>query len=461
MAEDGIGVEGDGLVPAILHVDMDAFFAAVEVLDDPSLVGKPVIVGGRGARGVVASCTYEARAFGVRSAMPSVRARRLCPGAVFVDGHYSRYVEMSGKLREVLLATTPLVEPVGLDEAFLDVTGSRRLLGDPVTIARDVRARVREELGLGCSVGVGRSKLVAKLASKAAKPVATPRGVRPGRGVVVVPERDELPFLHPMKVEALWGVGPATAKRLHDLGVRTVGDLASLPVEVVVRRLGQAQGRHLAALARGEDHQAVVPDRTAKSLGHEETFAHDVHDRAVLERHVVRMAESVTLHLRERGLAGRTVTVKVKGSDFSVVTRSHTLPAAVDTGPAVAAVARALLDVADLGAGVRLLGVSVSGLQAAANGGQMAFDLDTAGTPTGPDRPAPSSDRGVGVGDADRHQARRLQATWRDVSAAVDAIRSRFGREALGTASMVKESGISVPARRQAPWGPAEDESSG
>ncbi|MGH9090948.1 MAG: Y-family DNA polymerase, partial [Acidimicrobiales bacterium] len=219
MAEEPAGTD-----PAILHVDMDAFFASVEVLDDPSLAGKPVIVGGSGARGVVASCTYEARAYGVRSAMPSVRARQLCPPAVFVDGHYSRYAEMSERLRDVLLSATPLVEPIGLDEAFLDVTGSRRLLGEPEAIAHRIRAEVRDRLSLACSVGVGRSKLVAKLASRAAKPRASRRGARPGRGVVVVPPHEELAFLHPMPVEALWGVGPATAGRLHDLGVRTVGD---------------------------------------------------------------------------------------------------------------------------------------------------------------------------------------------------------------------------------------------
>lgn len=460
MAERRATGGGAGLVPAILHVDMDAFFAAVEVLDDPSLAGKPVIVGGKGSRGVVASCSYEARAFGVRSAMPSVRARRLCPQALFVDGHYSRYAEMSGKLREVLLSATPLVEPIGLDEAFLDVTGSRRLLGDPVTIARRIRDQVRRELSLGCSVGVGRSKLVAKLASRAAKPVASHQGTRPGRGVVVVEEHEELSFLHPMPVEALWGVGPATAKRLHDLGVRTVGDLASLPEDAVVRRLGTAQGRHLTALARGDDPEPVVPDRPAKSLGHEETFARDIDDRATLERHVVRMAESVALHLRDGGIAGRTVTVKVKFSDFSLVTRSHTLPVAVDTAGAVAVVVSALLEGVDLGPGVRLLGVSVSGLQPVAGSSQLAFELGASGSPDGPDAAA-GSEGTAGDRDADGRRAVRLQSSWREVTAAVDAIRARFGRESLGTASMVGESGIAVPTRRQSPWGPADDEDPG
>jgi DNA polymerase IV len=412
---------------AILHVDMDAFFASVEVLDDPSLTGKPVVVGGSGARGVVASCTYEARAFGVHSAMPSVRARQLCPHAVFIDGHYSRYVEVSGQLHEVLRSVTPLVEPIGLDEAFLDVTGSQRLLGPPARIAGRVRRRVHEELHLDCSVGIGRSKLVAKLASRAAKPVATPTGRRPGPGVVTVRPEDEPQFLRPLPVESLWGVGPATARRLHDLGVRTVADLAGLPEGSLVRRLGRSQGAHLRALARGEDTDPVVPDRAAKSIGHEETFREDLADRAVLRRHVDRMAESVAIHLRGQGLTGRTVSVKVKRPDFTLVTRSHTLPFGVDAGQALAAVAGALLDAVDVSAGVRLLGVSVAGLQPAAAGRQLTFDLAPAGS------------------------AEQLQGSWAEVQAAVDAVRARFGRTAVGTG------GTDVPGRRDAPWGPASD----
>jgi DNA polymerase IV len=358
---------------------------------------------------------------------------------------------MSGRLREVLLTATPLVEPIGLDEAFLDVTGSRRLLGEPEAIAHRIRSEVGERLSLACLVGVGRSKLVAKLASRAAKPRASRDGIRPGRGVVVVPRAGELAFLHPMPVEALWGVGPATAGRLHDLGVRTVGDLAALPEDVVVRRLGRAHGAHLAALARADDPEPVVPDRPAKSLGHEETFGRDVYDRPALERHVLRMAESVALHLRDGDLAGRTVTVKVKFADFAMVTRSHTLPVAVDTAAAVAAVATALLEGVDLAPGVRLLGVSISGLQPGATSSQLAFDLGDA--PPGPGVAPGSPPAAAGEGAA----AVRLQSTWRDVTAAVDAIRARFGRASVGTASMVGEQGIVVPTRREAPWGPADD----
>ena len=429
--------------PSILHVDMDAFFASVEVLDDPSLAGKPVIVGGSGARGVVASCTYEARAFGVRSAMASVRARQVCPHAVFIDGHYSRYKELSAQLREVLRSFTPLVEPVGLDEAFLDIRGVLHLLGPPDEIGTAIRRRVREEIGLECSVGAGRSKMIAKLASRAAKPIAGARGKLPGRGVVVVEPEEEVAFLHPMPVEQLWGVGPASAKRLTGLGVHTVGDLAVLPEAVLVRALGKAHGKHLAALARGEDTEPVVAERPTKSVGHEETFREDIADCALLQGHALRMAESVAGHLRSSGQAGRTVTVKLKFADFSLLTRSHTMGVGLDTGAAIGAVAVALLDAAELPAGVRLLGVSVSGLQPASAGRQLTFDVDAVAT-------AALSGRSA--------RAARRQEHWRDVTAAIDEIRRRYGTAAVGMASMVGPGGISVPARRDAPWGPRAGE---
>ena len=431
--------------PGILHVDMDAFFAAVEVLDDPALRGKPVIVGGAGGRGVVASCTYEARAFGVRSAMPSVRARQLCPGAIFVGGRYSRYAEKSAELREVLERFTPVVEPIGLDEAFLDVRGARRLLGPAEGIARDIRAAVADTLELDCSVGVGRTKMLAKLASRAAKPRADRRGTRPGPGVVVVWPGEEEAFLGPLPVEALWGVGPATARRLHELGLRTVGQLAALPDSVLVRQLGRAHGSHLVALAHGHDDDPVVPDRAAKSVGHEETFSTDHRDPAVLARHAVRMAESVADHLRSQGLAARTISVKVKFADFSLLTRSHTMPAAIDTAHALAAVAGALLETVDPAPGVRLIGVSASGLGPTPQSQQLSLSLDG----------EPATEPGH-LGPTTSNEAARLQASWHEVDMAVDAIRGRFGTGAVGTAAMVGEQGIVVPRRREAPWGPGE-----
>jgi DNA polymerase-4 len=419
---------------------MDAFFAAVEVLDNPELVGRPVIVGGSGNRGVVASCTYEARAFGVRSAMPSTRARRLCPDAVFVPGRYARYAELSRLIQGRFLDVTPLVEPIGLDEAFLDVTGARRLLGPPVDIAVRLRERIRQELSLACSIGIGRTKMVAKLASRAAKPRPAHRGPRPGPGVVVVEADEELAFLHPHPVESLWGVGPATAKRLHDLGVRTVGDLAALPPGTLVRRLGRAQGAHLLALAHAQDPSPVVPDRAAKSLSHEETFATDLTDPAQVAGHVTRMAESVASQIRAQGLQGRTVQLKVKYADFTLITRSHTLAVGLDTAAAVGAVARALAEGVDLSPGVRLLGVGLSGLGAEPAVEQMALPL--------------ADDPAVAGGEV----AAGLQASWAEVTAAVDAVRARYGSTAVGSAAMLGRDGLHVPGRRQAPWGPDDDQ---
>ncbi|MGO9855298.1 MAG: DNA polymerase IV [Acidimicrobiales bacterium] len=423
-------------VPTILHVDMDAFFASVEVLDDPSLSGKPVIVGGAGARGVVASCTYEARAYGVHSAMPSMRARQLCPDAIFLSGRHGRYAEVSAELHKILADITPMIEPIGLDEAFMDVAGALRLLGPPDQIAHGLRRRVRDELGLACAVGIGRSKMLAKLASRAAKPRASRAGLVPGPGVFLVEPAGELAFLHRHDVEALWGVGPATAKRLHELGVRTVGDLASVPPDALVRRLGKASGAHLAALARGEDPDPVNPNRPNKSIGHEETFSQDLVDPHELERHVLRMAESVATMLRGATTSARTITVKVKFKDLSLQTRSHTLGRPIATGGAIGQVAAALLAGIDPGEGVRLLGVSASGL--GTDGvDQLSFDL------------------GDGLG-ADNQSATAREQSWHDVTAAVDAIRTRFGRGAVGSAAMVTDEGVQVPARRDAPWGPDE-----
>ncbi len=458
MPADGHGPDAvapdpsDAVVPAVLHVDMDAFFASVEVLDRPELAGRPVIVGGTGVRGVVASATYEARAFGVGSAMPTIRARQLCPHAVFLDGRHSRYAEMSAALHRVFERFTPLVEPIGLDEAFLDVTGARRLLGSPRAAAVAVRQAVHDELSLECSVGVGRSKLIAKLASRAAKPVAERSGRRPGPGVRVVLPADEMEFLHPLPIESLWGVGPATARRLHDLGVRTVGELSALPVETMVRRFGRAHGLHLASLARAEDDSPVVPDRPTKSIGHEETFRHDLFDPGELAAQLTRMAESVASQLRRSGLVGRSVTVKVRYPDFSTVSRSHTFSFGADTGAALAAVGVALLGAVDLSPGVRLLGISASGLQPADAGQQLCFDFAAGGggaTSSG----GPAADFGLAERSA---EAARLQASWQEISAVADAIRERFGRSSVSPVSRIDHEEADR-RREDARWGPSGD----
>jgi DNA polymerase-4 len=415
---------------SILHVDMDAFFVSVELLDEPELRGRPVIVGGAGERGVVAAASYEARAYGVHSAMPSVRARRLCPQAVFLPGRYDRYREVSERVMAVFRSFTPLVEPVSLDEAFLDVTGARRLHGPAPVIAAGIRARVLAEERLVCSVGVAPSKFVAKLASEAAKPVASPEGPRPGPGVRVVAPEEVLAFLHPLPVQALWGVGPATLARLERLGVATVGDLAALDVGLVVGAVGDAAGRHLAALARGIDDRAVEADRAPKSIGHEETFARDRRHRADLDRDVVRLGDAVAARLRAHRLAGRTVTVKVRFHDFRTITRSVTVATALDTAPALVREARALLAGVDPAPGVRLLGISVGGL-VDGDVRQLVLDLVDDGV-------APATG-------------------WGSASEAVDRIRRRFGPAAIGPAALTGPGGLR-PARPGAQaWGP-EDE---
>jgi DNA polymerase-4 len=452
---------------------MDAFFASVEVKDDPSLAGKPVIVGGSGRRGVVAACTYEARMYGVHSAMPSSVARRLCPEAVFLDGRFHRYTQESRSLHGVFQDFTPLVEGISLDEAFLDVTGSVHLFGDGARIGHEIRARVLGEMALACSVGVGRSKLMAKLASKAAKPRASRSGIEPGPGVVVVPADAELAFLHPMPVRALWGIGPVTERRLLALGVTTIGELAAVPADALQRYLGVAVGTHLSELARGRDDRPVVPVQEAKSIGHEETFSSDLWDAADLHRRLGRMVDASATALRAAERGARTVTVKLRFGDFTQITRSHTLDGPVDATPAIGAVAAALLDGVDLAKGVRLLGVSLSGLVEPGGGTQLRLDLDS-GEPEdgragpvghrvghrGVDGPGAAGGAGAAGGpgaaldDAGR-TAERLQQTWGTVTEAVDAIRARYGGESVGPASLVTPDGLKVRRRGEAQWGPS------
>jgi DNA polymerase-4 len=434
----------------ILHVDMDSFFASVEVLDDSSLAGKPVIVGGTGARGVVASCTYEARAYGIHSAMSSHEARRRCPHAVFISGRYERYAQISERLHAVLSGFTPLIEPIALDEAFLDVSGARRLMGVPPEIARCIRDAVRRELSLSCCVGVARTKLLAKLASRAAKPVATPGGTVPGPGVVVVPPHSELSFLHPLPIRALWGVGPATARRLEELGVFVVGDIASVPEKTLRHVLGSANGSRLAALARGDDVRAVEPHRAVKSVGHEETFSTDLRDPQVLHLHVVRMADAVGSRLQEAGLRGRTITVKIRYANRSTISRSQTLLTPTDSAHAVATVAGALLDVVDIVTGVRLLGVSVSALvRRGPVSHQLSFGMEG------------DLDQGVLRGrqevcGREPGTGRARERAWEEVEAAVLQIRARYGQSAVSPAALVGPEGISVKRRGEAAWGPGE-----
>jgi DNA polymerase-4 len=381
----------------ILHVDMDAFYASVEVLKDPSLRGKPVVVGGVGTRGVVTSASYEARAYGVRSAMPAIRARRLCPQAIFLPNDFSSYLDMSKRIREVFLSVTPLVEPLSLDEAFLDVSGAVRLFGSSVDIAREVKRRIGA-LGLPCTVGVAPNKFLAKLASALGKP----------DGLLVVPHDRVLAFLHPLPVDALWGVGEQTGEALRKLGLKTVGDVASLSRRTLERALGDALGAHLHHLSHGRDLRRVEPYEAARSVGSEETFSVDLDATEDILREILRLADRTASRLRAKGACGRTVTLKVRFSNFKTITRSRTTDAPMETGAEIYATARDLyLKLDPDRPRIRLLGVAVSGLV---------------------DGPA---ERQLDLLESD------ARARWSDVTKAIDSIRTRFGDDAVGPATLL------------------------
>ncbi|HJS25928.1 MAG TPA: DNA polymerase IV [Actinomycetota bacterium] len=340
----------------ILHVDLDAFYASVEALKDPSLAGKPLVVGGAGTRGVVMSASYEARGFGIRNAMPAVRARRLCPAAVFVPPDFESYQAHSNRFREIVLAVTPLVEPIALDEAFLDVSGATVLFGSPPEIAEKIRREVREGIGVSCSVGVAPSKLVAKLGSRAAKP----------DGMVVVAADEVEAFLDPLPVRALWGVGEKTAEILSRLGIRTVGELGRTPANVIGRVLGEQHARDLLDRAWGVDERGVVPYEAPRSVSHEETFDRDLDDERELLREALALSRKVAARLRKDGYRARTITLKIRLANFTTLTRSRTVPVPTDLGADVYRVVSELF-AALPGARrrVRLLGVSTSGLMEA------------------------------------------------------------------------------------------------
>jgi len=331
----------------VLHVDMDAFFASVEVRRHPELAGTPVIVGGIGNRGVVTSATYEARRYGVHSAMPTARALRLCPTATVLPGDLALYAEVSRSVMALFRSITPLVEPLSMDEAFLDVSGAGRRLGDAAEIGEYIRARVFDEQGITCSVGVAGTKFVAKLASTRAKP----------DGLLVVRPPEVMDFLHPLPVGALWGVGPKTEEILLRLGLRTVGDLAHVPAKTLQRALGSA-GAHLHELSWGRDPRRVVPNEPEKSAGHEETFSTDIDDPAVIHRELLLLSERTAGRLRSSGWLARTVSIKVRFADFATITRSRTLDVPTDVGQELYDTARALYDALGLErARIRLVGV--------------------------------------------------------------------------------------------------------
>jgi len=379
----------------ILHVDLDSFYASVEVLKDPSLAGKPVVVGSPAARGVVMSASYAARARGLHSAMPSVRARRLCPEAVFVPPDFTSYVAYSNRFREILLGVSPVVEPISLDEAFLDVSGATLLFGPPPDIGERIRRLVQDELALTASVGVGPTKLIAKLASVRAKP----------DGIVVVPAGETLAFLRPLPIGALWGIGEKTAELLGRLGIRTVGELADTPGAILGRVLGEVQARSLAELAAGRDPRAVVPFEAPKSVSHEETYARDLDREEDVLREILSLSHRVAARLRAEGFRARTITVKLRLPSFATLTRSRTLATPTDLASDIFRVARELL--AKLPPGrrrFRLLGVAATGL-----------------VPAGAEQ-----------------LALQREGRWEEAERALDRIQRRFGTGAARPASLLR-----------------------
>ena len=395
-ARSGEG-EPDDTGCSILHVDMDAFYASVSLIHRPELRGTPVIIGGGGNRGVVLSATYEARAFGVAAAMPMARARRLCPQATVVAPDYTRYSQVSQAVMAVFGTITPIVEPLSMDEAFLDVSGAGRRLGSPSRIARMIRDTVADEQGITCSVGVAPTKFVAKLASGLAKP----------DGLLVVPRAEVVPFMHQLPVGALWGVGERTEEALGRLGLRTVADIAHTPVQTLRRGLGDTSGAHLHDLAWGRDPRPVVPTRRERSISSDETFAHDVDDPAVIHRQLLKLSDRTAARMRAAGLVGRTVTIKVRFADFTTITRSRTLRDPTDVSRDIYATARALFDALGLQrARLRLVGVRMEGL------------LEAEQAPV------------QGRLDEPEHG-------WRDADRAVDRASARFGAGAVRPATLV------------------------
>ncbi len=350
----------------ILHVDMDAFYASVEVLDDPSLSGLPIIIGSPDGRSVVSSASYEARRYGVRSAMPVAHAMRLCPTARIVMPHFHRYQEVSRQVMTIFESITPLVEPLSVDEAFLDVQGVRRLWGSPGQVAQLIRERVQDEVGISCSVGVAATKHVAKMASTIAKP----------DGMLVVPAARTLEFLSPRPVRAMWGVGPKAAEALEARGIRTIRDIRESSKEMLDRAVGPALSSRLAQLARGEDARSVETERVEKSVGHEETFDHDVLDRTFLRSELLRLADRVAARLRRAEWETATISIKIRFDDFRTLTRSQTLAEPTAVGQRIGEAAQALFEQIERRDPVRLVGVRAEKLRPVGGGGIALWDDD-------------------------------------------------------------------------------------
>ena len=382
----------------ILHVDMDAFFASVEERDNPALKGKAVVVG-TGVRGVVSAANYEARKFGIHAAMPVGRAKRLAPHAIFVPPNMSRYSEVSSHIMEIFRSVTPLVEPLSLDEAFLDVTGAKRLLGDGREIAKQIRAKVEASEGITCSVGIATTKFIAKLASGRCKP----------NGMLEIASDRVLEFLHPLPVNAIWGVGPKTNEELQKLGLRTVADIANTPRQTLIRALGEASGASLYELAWGRDYRDVEPEEVDKSISAAETFDTDTEDQEIVLRELLRLTEKATYRMREKDFSARTISIKVRFADFKTITRSKTVPLAISATHEVFEVVRNLFLALKLDrARIRLVGVSLDGLE-------------------------------DGVDASEQLVLGEREKGWRQATAAMDKASARFGQGSVRPARLFDE----------------------
>ena len=381
----------------ILHVDMDAFFASVAERDNPELKGKAVVIG-MGARGVVSAANYEARKFGIHSAMPVGRARRLAPHAIFLPVDMARYQEVSEHVMEIFHSFTPWVEPISLDEAFLDVTGSQKLLGTGREIAVAIRKKVEEQEGITCSVGIAPSKFIAKLASANCKP----------NGMLEITSDRILTFLHPLPIQAMWGVGPKTAEVLERLGLRTIEDIAKLPRATLIRALGEANGASLYELAWGRDYRDVTPEEPDRSISAAETFPQDLDNPEEILTEFLRLTERATARLRDRDLFAKTISIKVRFADFSTINRSKTLPLPIDSTHDVYEVVKGLYQALRIErARLRLVGVSLENLSQGAPHQMML------------------GEREVG---------------WRQAEGAIDQARARFGKGSVRPARLISAS---------------------
>ena len=381
----------------ILHVDMDAFYASVAEKDNPELRGKALVVGA-GARGVVLSANYEARKFGIRAAMPVGRAQRMAPHAIFVAPDHHRYSEVSDAVMEIFRSVSPLVEPLSLDEAFIDVTGAQRLLGTGREIAQSIRAQVFATQGITCSVGIASTKFIAKLASDRCKP----------NGVLEIAPDRVLEFLHPLPVSAVWGVGPKTAEELTKLGLRTVEDIAHTPRATLIRALGEATGVHLYELSWGRDYRDVLPDEPDKSISNAETFASDIEDTEIILRELLRMTEKATHRMRESNKSAKTISIKIRFADFKTISRSKTVPLPISGTQEVFEIVRSLFTALKLdGARLRLVGVGLDGLVEGIDGPEQ-----------------------IAFGEREKG--------WREATKAIDAASTRFGAGSVRPARLIE-----------------------